>query len=93
MGRSYDAALLDVLREGTQETVKDGVPILVKPIPEEGADGDMDPRLAKSMRFLPLLRRFMPKPKANATVAEKSGVMSQGGDLMREIAAMMREVL
>lgn len=71
MGRRYDAALLDALRQGAQETVKDGVSILVKPIPEGGADGDMDPRLAKSMRFLPLLSRFMPKPKANATVAEQ----------------------
>lgn len=71
MGRRYDAALLDALRRGAQEAVKDGVPILVKPIPEGGADGDMDPRLAKSMRLLPLLSRFMPKPKAGATVAEK----------------------
>lgn len=71
MGRRYDTALLDALRQGAQETVKDGVSILVKPIPEGGADGDMDPRLAKSMRFLPLLSRFMLKPKANATVAEQ----------------------
>lgn len=71
MGRRYDAALLDTLRQDARETVKDGVSILVKPIPEGGADGDMDPRLAKSMRFLPLLSRFMPKPKANATVAEQ----------------------
>lgn len=71
MGRRYDSALLNALHRGGQETVKDGVPILIKPIPEGGADGDMDPRLAKSMRLMPLLSRFMPKPKANATVAEQ----------------------
>ena len=27
--------------------------------------------LARSMRLMPLLSRFMPKPKANATVAEQ----------------------
>ena len=71
MGRKYDAALLESLRKGVQRVEKDGVPIMVKPIPEGGADGDMDPRLAKSMRLMPLLSRFMPKPKANATVAEQ----------------------
>lgn len=71
MGRKYDAALLDAMRRGQVETVKDGVSILVKPIPEGGDDGDMDPRLAKSMRFMPLMARFIPKPKANATVAEQ----------------------
>lgn len=71
MGRRYDAALLETLHQGARETVKDGVPILVKPIPEGGADGDMDPRLVKSMRLMPLLSHFMPKPKAKATVAEQ----------------------
>lgn len=71
MGRRYDAALLATLRQGGRETAKDGVPILVKPIPEGGADGDVDPRLAKSMRLMPLLVRFLPKPRANATVAEQ----------------------
>ena len=71
MGRRYDTALLDALRRGTQQIEKDGVPIWVKPIPEGGADGDVDPRLAKSMRLMPLLVRFLPKPKANATVAEQ----------------------
>ena len=71
MGRKYDAALLESLRKGVQRVEKDGVPILVKPIPEGGADGDMDPRLARSMRLMPLLSRFMPKSKSNATVAEQ----------------------
>lgn len=34
------------------------------------ADGEMDPRLYKSMRMMPLMLHFMPKPKKNATVAE-----------------------
>ncbi|MCM1235452.1 MAG: alpha/beta hydrolase [Ruminococcus flavefaciens] len=71
MGRKYDAALLEALKLGQQGMVKDEVPVLVKPIPEGGADGDMDPRLAKSLRFMPLMARFMPKPKAGATVAEQ----------------------
>ena len=71
MGRKYDVKTLDALRQGEYETKVKGVPILVKPIPEGGKDGDMDPRLYKSMRFLPLLGKFMMKPKKNMTIEEK----------------------
>lgn len=71
MPRRYDVSLLDKIRQGQYETDYEGVPVLVKPIPEGGDDGELDPRLYKSMRFMPLLMHFMPKPKKNATVEEQ----------------------
>ncbi|WP_302321715.1 hypothetical protein, partial [Ruthenibacterium lactatiformans] len=71
MGRRYDAALLDKIRQGQQETMYKGVGVLVKPIPEGGDDGEADPRLFKSMRLLPLILPFLPRPKKNATVEEQ----------------------
>lgn len=70
MPRKYDAALLKNMKDGARTELYEGVPILVKPIPEGGQPGDMDPRLYKSMRLMPLLSRFMPKPKKDATVLE-----------------------
>lgn len=71
MPRRYDVSLLDKIGQGQYETDYEGVPVLVKPIPEGGDDGELDPRLYKSMRFMPLLMHFMPKPKKNATVEEQ----------------------
>ena len=71
MPRRYDASLLDRIRQGQYETSHKGVPVLVKPIPEGGDDGEVDPRLYKAMRFMPLLMFLMPKPKKNATVEEQ----------------------
>ena len=71
MGRRYDAALLDKIRQGQQETIYKGVGVLVKPIPEGGDDGEADPRLFRSMRLLPLILPFLPRPKKNATVEEQ----------------------
>lgn len=71
MARRYDKALLDKIRQGQFETDYKGIPVLVKPIPEGGADGEVDPRLFKSMRMMPLMLHFMPKAKKNATVAEQ----------------------
>ena len=68
MPRKYDTSLLEKIRRGQWETVYEGVPVLVKPIPEGGQPGDMDPRLYKSMRMMPLLIHFMPKPKKDATI-------------------------
>lgn len=70
MPRKYDVALLKNMKDGARTELYEGVPILVKPIPEGGQPGDMDPRLYKSMRLMPLLSRFMPKPKKDATVLE-----------------------
>lgn len=74
MARRYDKALLEKIRQGQYETEYAGVKVLVKPIPEGGEDGEMDPRLYKSMRLLPLLLRFIPKPKKGITVEEQIAV-------------------
>lgn len=70
MPRKYDTCLPEKIRRGQWETVYEGVPVLVKPIPEGGQPGDMDPRLYKSMRMMPLLIHFMPKPKKDDTIQE-----------------------
>lgn len=71
MPRQYNLSLLQAMK--AKEAIVDvkGVPVLVKPIPEGGGDGDMDPRLYKSMKNLPFLVHFLPKPKKNATVLEQ----------------------
>lgn len=71
MGRKYNVTLLEKIRKEQYETNKDGVNILVKPIPEGGSDGDMDPRIYKSSKMLPLFVHFIPKAKKNTTVAEQ----------------------
>lgn len=70
MAHRYDIALLDKFIQGQHQETYQGVNVLVKPIPEGGSPGDMDPRLYKSMRMMPLLIKFMPKPKKDATVLE-----------------------
>lgn len=71
MPRKYDAALLDAIQKGQYETEYQGVHVLVKPIPEGGEDGAMDPRVYKSMKLMPLMLHFLPKPKKNATPLEQ----------------------
>lgn len=71
MARQFDKALLDKIRQGQYETEYKGVTVLVKPIPEGGADGEVDPRLFKSMRMMTLMLHFLPKAKKNATVAQQ----------------------
>lgn len=71
MPRKYDTALLQAMLQGQYETEYEGVKILVKPIPEGGEDGAMDPRVYKSMKLMPLMSHFMPKPKKNATALEQ----------------------
>ena len=63
MPRRYDVSLLDRIRQGQYETDYEGVPVLVKPIPEGGDDGEVDPRLYKSMRFMPCLLYTSPSPR------------------------------
>lgn len=70
MNRKYDEALVTTMQNQVQEVEYEGITIQVKPIPEGGDDGDMDPRLYKSMKRMPLLMKFMPKPKAGQTVLE-----------------------
>lgn len=71
MARRYHTDLLEAIKHNEYETEENGVTILVKPIPEGGGDGDMDSRLYKSMKMMPLLSKLMPKPKKNATALEK----------------------
>lgn len=70
MERKYLLSALDSMKKGQTEQVCEGVKVQVVPIPEGGQPGDMDPRLYKSMRMMPLLVHFMPKPKKDATVLE-----------------------
>ena len=67
MARKYDVSLADKMKANEKTVTVQGVPILVKPIPEGGEDGDMDPRVYKSMKMMPLLSHFMGKPKKNQT--------------------------
>lgn len=71
MKRNYDAALVKRMQENQYTENVEGVKILVKPIPEGGEDGAMDPRLYKSMKWLPVMTRFMPRPKKDQTILEK----------------------
>ena len=50
MGRHYSLDLLDAMERNKQEVEYKGVKILVKPIPEGGEDGDMDPRIIASTK-------------------------------------------
>ena len=70
MERKYDIRLLDAIKARQYEETVAGVEILVKPIPEGGEPGDMDPVLYKSMKAVPLLAKLMPKRKKNQTVLE-----------------------
>lgn len=71
MARRYDSSLIKKMSAGEKQEIFEGVPILVKPIPEGGNPGDMDPRLYKSMKWLPLLIHFLPKPKKSASLSEQ----------------------
>lgn len=71
MAHRFDLSLLDNIRSSQYETEYKGVKVLVKPIPEGGADGDVDPRLFKTMKNLPLILHFIPKAKKNATLEEQ----------------------
>lgn len=71
MPRRYDPSLLEKMKQGQQVEFYKGLPVLVKPIPEGGQPGDMDPRLYKSMKMMPLLSHFLPKPKKGLSTLEK----------------------
>lgn len=71
MPRRYDTALLEKMNANARCVTHEGVEVLLKPIPDGGAPGDMDPRLYKSMRLMPLMVHFMPKTKPSATPLEQ----------------------
>ncbi len=70
MIRKYDLQTLEALKTNAKHVEHEGLPILLKPIPEGGEDGDMDPRIYNSMKMLPLMSKFMAKPKKDQTVLE-----------------------
>lgn len=70
MERKYPEALLSQFKAHEKEELFEGVNVLVKPIPEGGQPGDMDPRLYKSMKKMAFLMKFMPKSKKEKTVLE-----------------------
>lgn len=61
--RKYDVTLLENIQKGQREENFKGVKVLVKPIPEGGAPGDMDKRIYKSMKMMTTLIKFIPKKK------------------------------
>ena len=71
MSRKYDPSIIVKMNQNSRLHQYEGVDIKVKPIPEGGEDGDMDPRLYQSMKNAPLMSHFMPKPKKNATPLEQ----------------------
>ncbi len=70
MNRKYDEALVTTLQNTVQEVEYEGLPVQVKPIPEGGADGDMDPRVYKSMKNMSLLMKLTPKSKKPKSTLE-----------------------
>lgn len=71
MKRKYDNALLDAMKNNAKEVDVKGVRVLIKPIPEGGDAGDMDPRVYKSMKTAAFMMKFMPKSKKPKTVLEQ----------------------
>ena len=69
MPRRYDPSLLEKMKQGQRVEFYKGLPVLVKPIPEGGQPGDMDPRLYKSMKMMPLLSH----PSSGTSCAERVG--------------------
>ena len=90
MPRRYDVSLLDKIRQGQYETDYDGVPVLVKPIPEGGDDGEVDPRLYKSMRFMPLLCLL---PKLSSKLEGKQTALFLTGFIWAALVALPRIIM
>lgn len=74
MARKYEEALLEKIKQGQYEMDYENVHVTVKPIPEGGEDGEVDPRLYKGMRFMPLMMHFLPKTKKDATIEQQIAV-------------------
>ncbi|MEG1639992.1 MAG: alpha/beta hydrolase [Ruthenibacterium sp.] len=71
MERKYVSACTDAMQKNKKIVDVKGVSVLVKPIPEGGEPGDLDPRVYKSMKMMPLMAKLMPKPKKEATPLEQ----------------------
>lgn len=77
MARKYDVKLVEAMRRQAREVEYEGVPLLLKPIPEGGADGDMDPRAYKSMRKVSPLVRLLPRTKKPQSTLKTVMLMRQ----------------
>lgn len=66
MKRKYSKKLLLQLNKEVEISIYKNLHILVKPIPEGGNDGDLDPRIYQGLRYTPILSKasFRIKPKA-----------------------------
>jgi acetyl esterase/lipase len=69
MKRKYELNLLENIKKNQREVEYEGVKVLVKPIPEGGEPGDMDPRIYKSMKDMLMLMKFKPKKKKKPETA------------------------
>lgn len=63
MKRKYDPSLLEKIKENQKVVEYEGVKVLVKPIPEGGEPGDMDPRIYKSTKEMLMYMKLKPKKK------------------------------
>ena len=90
MPRRYDVSLLDKIRQGQYETDYEGVPVLVKPIPDGGEDGEIDPRLYKAMRFMPLLCLL---PKLSSKLEGKQTALFLTGFIWAALVALPRIIM
>ncbi len=70
MGRRYSKEILDSLQSKATWVEYNGLEVLLKPIPEGGEDGDMDPRLYKSMKMMPIMAKLMSKRKKPQSTLE-----------------------
>lgn len=61
MKRKFDEKLLKRLIDKQYSEIRDDVPYLIKPVPEDVADGMMDPRVLKQCKMINILIKFLPK--------------------------------
>lgn len=60
MTRKYDEKLVANLQEHAYLSAKDGMKLIVKPIPEGLEDYSLDPRLYKGLKYLPYFSKALP---------------------------------
>lgn len=71
MSRKYDKGLVDKIRSNQYTTVKQGVEVIVKPIPDCDIVGAMDPRLYNSQKKMAMIMKFLPKSMFKLDFSEK----------------------
>lgn len=71
MKRKYSKKLILALNKEVEISIYNNLHILVKPIPEGGTDGDLDPRIYKSLRYTPFLSKASFKIKPSSSILTK----------------------